>query len=473
MRKKLQVFKYIFFDYVAAAFAWAFFYFYRKAYIEFDIFYPINHYFYDKKFLLGLALVPLFWIFIYALSGNYSNIYRRSRLKEFFQMLTITFFGVLVLFFVLLIDDKVYSYKTYYKSIAALYSIHFLFTYPIRLFISTSIVKKVHNRIIGYNTLLIGSNLNALNLYEEMENQSVSSGNKFVGFVHIENKNGKGHLLKNYLPHLGELVDLKKIIQEKEIEEVIIAVESWEHEFLKKIIDELEGGKIIVKIIPDVYDILSGSVRMTSIFGAPLMEISDHYMQPWQQFLKRLLDIVVSSICLIVLSPVYLITSVLVRTSSKGPIFYSHERIGLFGKPFIMYKFRSMYVDAEKNGPSLSSQNDPRITPFGRFMRKVRLDELPQFYNVLIGEMSLVGPRPERQFFIDEIVKTAPHYKLLHKIKPGITSWGQVKYGYAENVSEMIERLKYDLLYLENMSLLVDLKILIYTVLIVVQGRGK
>jgi lipopolysaccharide/colanic/teichoic acid biosynthesis glycosyltransferase len=132
-----------------------------------------------------------------------------------------------------------------------------------------------------------------------------------------------------------------------------------------------------------------------------------------------------------------------------------------------------MYVDAEKNGPSLSSQNDPRITPFGRFMRKVRLDELPQFYNVLIGEMSLVGPRPERQFFIDEIVKTAPHYKLLHKIKPGITSWGQVKYGYAENVSEMIERLKYDLLYLENMSLLVDLKILIYTVLIVVQGRGK
>jgi exopolysaccharide biosynthesis polyprenyl glycosylphosphotransferase len=473
MKKNLQIFKYVLIDYFLAAFAWAFFYFYRKAYIEFDLLFPIEYYFNDKKFLLGLLFVPILWIFIYALSGNYSNIYRRSRLKEFFQMLTITFFGVLVLFFVLLIDDKVYSYKTYYKSIAALYAIHFLFTYPIRLYISTNIVKKVHNRIIGYNTLLIGSNQNALNLFEEMQGQRVSSGNKFVGFVHIENKNGKGHLLKNYLPHLGELVDLKKIIEEKEIEEVIIAVESWEHEFLKKIIDELEDGRVIVKIIPDVYDILSGSVKMTSIFGAPLMEISDHYMQPWQKFLKRLLDIVVSCICLVVLSPIYFITAILVRFSSKGPIFYSHERIGIYGKPFLMYKFRSMYVDAEKNGPSLSSQNDPRITPFGSFMRKVRLDELPQFYNVLIGEMSLVGPRPERQFFIDQIVKTAPHYKLLHKIKPGITSWGQVKYGYAENVSEMIERLKYDLLYIENMSLMVDLKILIYTVLIVVQGRGK
>ena len=159
--------------------------------------------------------------------------------------------------------------------------------------------------------------------------------------------------------------------------------------------------------------------------------------------------------------------------SSKGPIFYSHERIGLHGKPFQIHKFRSMYVDAEKNGPALSSKEDPRITPFGKHMRKTRMDELPQFWNVLIGEMSLVGPRPERQHFIDKIVVKAPHYRHLHKVKPGITSWGQVKYGYAENVDEMIERLKYDLLYIENMSMYVDFKILIYTVLIVVQGRGK
>jgi exopolysaccharide biosynthesis polyprenyl glycosylphosphotransferase len=291
--------------------------------------------------------------------------------------------------------------------------------------------------------------------------------------LHIENKNGKGHLLKTYLPHLGELKDLRKVIEQHEVEEVLIAIESWEHEYLRKIIEELETTQVMVKIIPDVYDILSGSVKMTSIFGEPLIEISNHYLLPWQKVLKRVMDIFASVLSLVILSPIYMIVAFIVKATSHGPVFYSHERIGLNGQPFTMYKFRSMYVDAERNGPSLSSKDDPRITPFGKFMRKVRLDELPQFYNVLIGEMSLVGPRPERRHFIDLIVKEAPHYRLLHKIKPGITSWGQVKFGYAENVEEMIQRMKYDLLYLENMSILVDLKILIYTVLIVVQGRGK
>ena len=158
--------------------------------------------------------------------------------------------------------------------------------------------------------------------------------------------------------------------------------------------------------------------------------------------------------------------------SSKGPVFYSHERIGKYGKPFTIFKFRSMYLESEKNGPALSSKYDTRITKFGRFMRKSRLDELPQFYNVLIGDMSLVGPRPERQFFIDQIVKQAPHFTHLHKVRPGITSWGQVKFGYAENVEEMIQRLKYDIIYIENMSLYVDIKILIYTIKIIFKGQG-
>jgi exopolysaccharide biosynthesis polyprenyl glycosylphosphotransferase len=299
------------------------------------------------------------------------------------------------------------------------------------------------------------------------------TGTRFVGFLHIENKNGTGHLLKHHLPHLGELGDLKNVIQEKGIEEVIIAIESWEHAYLKRILDELEATPVWVKLIPDEYDILAGSVRMTAIFGAPLIELTHASLEPWERIAKRSLDVLVSIMALILLSPIYLITALLVRTGSRGPIFYSHERIGLHGKPFRMYKFRSMVANAEQNGPALSSKEDPRITSFGRFMRKVRLDELPQFYNVRIGDMALVGPRPERQYFIDQICRKAPHYKLLHKVKPGITSWGQVKYGYAENVDEMIERLTYDLLYLENMSLLVDLKILIYTVIIVVQGRGK
>ncbi len=222
-----------------------------------------------------------------------------------------------------------------------------------------------------------------------------------------------------------------------------------------------------------MYDILSGSVKMTSIFGAPLIEISREIMPAWEQSVKRIFDVSVSLFVLLAFSWVYVILAIAVKLGSKGSIFYSHERIGWHGKPFFIHKFRSMYMDAEKNGPALSSKKDPRITNLGNFLRKVRLDEIPQFYNVLIGEMSIVGPRPERQFFIDQIVQKAPHYKHLHKVRPGITSWGQVKYGYAENVEEMTERLKYDIIYIENMALGVDMKILIYTALIVIQGRGK
>lgn len=220
-------------------------------------------------------------------------------------------------------------------------------------------------------------------------------------------------------------------------------------------------------------DFLFGSVKMSAIWHAPLIQISPDLMPAWQQSIKRLMDIVISLIAMVALIPLYLFTAIGVMLSSKGPVLYSQERIGRRGKSFKMHKFRSMYVDAESNGPQLSSENDPRITPFGRFIRKVRLDEIPQFYTVLKGDMSLVGPRPERQYYIDQIVKRAPHYRLLLKVKPGITSWGQVKFGYASTVDEMVERLKYDILYIENMSIAMDIKILIYTALIVLQGRGK
>jgi exopolysaccharide biosynthesis polyprenyl glycosylphosphotransferase len=212
---------------------------------------------------------------------------------------------------------------------------------------------------------------------------------------------------------------------------------------------------------------------MGNVFGAVLIEVQTNVLPPWQKFLKRSFDIMTSLLVLVFGLPMYIFIAALVKMGSKGPVFYTQERIGLGGKPFDIIKFRSMKVDAEAGGPQLSKEDDPRITGMGKFLRKTRLDEFPQFWNVLMGDMSVVGNRPERKYFIDQIVEKAPHYRRLHKIKPGITSWGQVKYGYAENVDEMIDRLQYDLLYLENISIILDLKILIYTVLIMVQGRGK
>lgn len=250
-------------------------------------------------------------------------------------------------------------------------------------------------------------------------------------------------------------------------------MESTEHERLRSIISKINDEDIRIKVLPDMYDILSGSVKLTNIFGALLMEVQHDPMPIWQRFLKRIMDFTLSLIAFIVLIPVYLGLVVSVKLSSKGPIFFLQNRIGKGGSEFKIIKFRTMYVDSEKAGPQLSSSHDPRITKVGRIMRKLRLDELPQFINVIKGDMSLVGPRPERQFYIDQISEREPQFLELTRVRPGITSWGQVKYGYAENVDQMIQRMKFDLLYLKNRSLALDFKIMLYTVLIVIKAKGK
>jgi exopolysaccharide biosynthesis polyprenyl glycosylphosphotransferase len=266
---------------------------------------------------------------------------------------------------------------------------------------------------------------------------------------------------------------LEEIIDRHEIEEVIVAVDSSEHHLLENILTRLCYRPVVVKVLPDYYDIISGSVKTSNVYDAVLIHIHPDLMPDWQRVCKRTIDILVSALSLIVLLPFLLFAAIMVVFSSKGPIIYKQQRIGLFGRPFYIYKFRSMFVEAERAGPALSSKLDPRITSWGRTMRKWRIDELPQFFNIVKGDMSLVGPRPERKHYIDIISGSHAHYKYLHKVKPGLTSWGMVQFGYAENVNEMIERMKYDLLYIENCSLALDLKIIMYTFMVIFQGRGK
>jgi len=472
MNRKIQRLKYILLDSLSAATAWFLFFTYRKEVVEPQVFGADVVLLFNNRFWLGIVSVTIFWLVLYTLLGYYENVYRRSRLIELGQTLLQSLIGVLVIFFVAILDDFIPSYKNYYSSIATLFVIHFVVTYTFRYIFTSRTVHRIHKREIGFKTLIVGGADSAVTMYRNLTESRKSGGNLIIGFVNGMDE--KGCKLKAHIPYLGSYKDLRTVIQSKNIEEVLIAIErSEQNQILEGIINDLEGVDVLIKVKPNNYDILAGKVKMKSMFDVPLIEIKHDLMYVWQFVLKRIIDIVVSVIALLLLSPVYLLAIIFVKIGSKGPIFFYQERIGIYGELFKIIKFRSMYVDAEKNGPQLSSDDDPRITKWGSLMRRYRIDELPQFWNVLVGDMSIVGPRPEREFYAKQIIEKAPYYKHVQRVKPGITSWGMVKFGYASTVDEMVDRLRYDIIYIENMSLFNDLKVLIYTFKIVFQGRGK
>ncbi len=358
----------------------------------------------------------------------------------------------------------------YYYLFIALFTLNFTITYIPRVIITSITINKLRNGKIAYKTLIIGSNKKAKQIHNEFSTRKLSSGYKFVGFVNVYKNIDTD--LKKELNYLGRFDEINEIIEENIIEDIIIAIEKSEHKELESILSKLSLTNASIKIIPDLFEILIGKIEMSLIDGTPLLKISSELLSVRDRIIKKTFDYLCSSLFIILMLPLYIFAAIGVKLTSSGPIIYKQKRIGINYKAFTIYKFRSMYVNAEKDIPKLSSKNDNRITKFGKFLRKTRLDEIPQFFNVLKGDMSIVGPRPERQFYIDKIIKKAPEYMMLLKIKPGITSLGQVKYGYAENIEQMVQRLKLDIIYVKNMSLYLDFKILINSVLIVFRREG-
>ena len=430
--------------------------------------YPnLENFLLSTNLLWEQAIIPPILLVIYYFSGYYNLPFQKSRLQELFTTIISCILYTLLIYFALLTNDQVQLRSTNYELLMSLFSIFFVFTYIGRISITSHCIRQMKKKHWSINTLIIGNSDKAHQMAKTLSDKKASKGYNIVGFVDIPGENNAmGSTQSISIDHIEEMCAKHKVAT------IIIAPENEQESTTLSLLYRLFPLNIPIKISPDTLSLLTSPIRLQNIYEEPLIDISSADISEATKNIKRLLDIIMSLTALIILAVPMLIVALIIRLDSKGGIFYSQERIGYRQKPFYIRKFRTMRVDAESNGPQLSSENDSRITRVGRVLRKYRIDELPQFWNVLIGEMSMVGPRPERAFFIRQIVKKAPYYTLIHQVRPGITSWGMVKYGYAQNVDEMILRLRYDLIYLTNISIMVDLKIIIYTVKTVFTGRG-
>jgi exopolysaccharide biosynthesis polyprenyl glycosylphosphotransferase len=467
MNRKRVVF-YILFDVVAALIVWVLFYLYRRMTNDMVLSGAEEYFVPNYSLLPSVFSFPFVALVVHYLTGFYNIKVRRSRLVEFFSTVIGTFFISIIIYFGMLVDDIVVSYTFYYRSFLILWGMFFVVTYLFRIVQTQLMILRLRRGVISNDVLVVGTGDMARKVTDIIVRNSVRTGQKIVGYVAVRDR-----VVVEERLVLGRLDALEQYVRECAVNEVIIAVDDMDNDMIFDIANRLIVCGVEVKFAPRLFEVVTGHVSLTDVESEPLVDITSSRMPAWQQSVKRVFDVGVSFVCMIILLPVYAYVAVRVKLGSKGPIFYKQERIGYEGRPFMIYKFRTMYVDAERMGPQLSQVNDPRITPFGHVMRKYRLDELPQFWNILRGDMSIVGPRPERRYYIEQIEQIAPYYCLVYKVKPGLLSWGPIKIGYSDTVEKMVERLRYDIIYMDNMTLQTDIKILFYSVGVILKGKGQ
>lgn len=420
------------------------------------------------QFVLGLVLFLCYWLLVLFFLGMYKDWYQRSPFDELFALLRAIFIGTFILVFILFYPSSESLRMMFVVYFILLSSLTVIGRYTIRL-----IEKKMRfNGIIAIRSIIVGDYQKAKEFHLKTINAR-NWGYNSLGIVLTEPINSNLKVQDDSVI-LGYAEDLNSILDKYKPKELIISTDKHNHKKLLSITETAASLNIKVKIEPDLYEIFTGSVKTQYLYGVPLVEISEQLMKPIHAIIKRIFDIVFSFIVIMIGLPIWFLIALLITLDSRGGIFFIQQRVGKDGKIFNMYKFRSMKIDAPKQNSSWTVVNDPRVTKFGKFIRKTHLDEIPQFVNVLIGDMSVVGPRPEMKSFVEQFSKEEPTYKRRLIVRPGITGWWQVKYTtYELSIDEIKNRLKDDFYYIENMSLKLDVEIIIRTVWCVMTGHGQ